>query len=170
MTFTQQIIAALIGSFGGFLGALGMLWAKSWFDESHKEKTIIGNLHYELDYNINLLNKYNDQITQCIEAVSADSKESYLTLDYAFVARHFSIQFYREGLVSKFLHVEDVKRWNDFLSTLSDGSETYVMETVEKWRNNEATKDQVFKALKHERGQIQYASELCNYLKQKIVL
>ena len=39
MTFTQQIIAALIGSFGGFLGALGMLWVKSWYDESHKEKS-----------------------------------------------------------------------------------------------------------------------------------
>ena len=170
MTFVQYVAAALIGSFGGFLGALGMLWIKSSFDNSRKEKSLVKNLHYEIDYNINLLTKYNDQVTGCIEAVSAGSKEVYLSIDYSFVARHFSIHFYREGLVSKYLHVEDVKRWNDFLSTLSEGSETYASETVEKWRKDEATKDQTFKALKNERDQIQYAKDLCTYLKQKITL
>jgi len=170
MTFAQQIIATLIGSFGGFLGALGMLWIKSSFDDSRKRKSLIKNLRYELTYNVNLLSKYYDQITKCIEAVGAESKEVYLSIDYTFVARHFSIQFYREGLVSKYLHVEDVKRWNDFLSTLSEGGETYATETVEKWRKNEVDKEQAFRVLKHERDQIQYAKELCAYLGQKIVL
>lgn len=170
MTFSQYIIAAFIGSFGGFLGALGMLWVKSWFDNSRKEKSLVKNLHYEIAYNINLLGKYADQVSKCIEAVSVDSKEVYVSLNYGFVARHFSIQFYREGLISKYLHVEDVKRWNDFLSTLSEGSEAYITETVEKWRKNEASKEQVFEALKHERDQIQYAKDLCIYLKQRIVL
>lgn len=170
MTFTQYIIAALIGSFWGFVGALGMLWAKSWFDESRKERALVKNLHYELEYNINLLDKYANEITKCIEATAADSKEVYLSIDYTFVARHFAVQFYREGLVSKYLHVEDVKRWNDFLSTLSEGGETYATETVENWRKNEANKEQVFRALKHERDQIVYAKDLCTYLRKKIVL
>lgn len=170
MTFTQQIIAALIGSFGGFVGALVMLWVKTWFDRSRLERALVRNLHYELEYNINLLDKYATEITKCIEAVAADSKQVYLSIDYSFVARHFAIQFYREGLVSKYLHVEDVKRWNDFLSALSEGSETYANETVEKWRNNGASKEQVFRALKHERDQLVYAKDLCTYLRQKIVL
>ena len=82
----------------------------------------------------------------------------------------FSVLFYREGLISKYLHVEDVKNWNNFLITLSEGSEAYANETVEKWRNGEATKEQVFKVLKHERDQIKYAKELCAYFKQKIAL
>lgn len=170
MTFEQHIIAALIGSFGGFLGALGMLWIKVWSDESRKEKALVKNLHFEIDYNTNLLTKFHDRVTKCIEAVSADSKDVYLSVDYSFVARHFSVLFYREGLISKYLHVEDVKSWNDFLSTLSAGSEAYANETVEKWRKSEATKEQVFKALRHERDQIQYAKDLCIYLKQKIAL
>lgn len=169
MTLAQYVAAAFIGSFVGFLGALGMLWIKSWFDDSRKEKFLVKNLHFEIEYNTNLLTKYHDQITACIEAVSADSKEVYLSIDYSFVARHFSIRFYQEGLISKYLHVEDVKRWNDFLSALSEGSEAYANETVEKWRKDEATKDQTFKALRHERDQIQYAKELCTYLRQKIV-
>ena len=170
MTFAQYVAAAFIGSFVGFLAALGMLWIKSSFDDSRKEKFLVKNLHFEIDYNTNLLTKFHDQVTVCIEAVSADSKEVYLSIDYALVARHFSILFYREGLISKYLHVEDVKKWNDFLLTLSEGSEAYANETVEKWRKDEATKDQTFKALKHERDQIQYAKELCTYLRAKIVL
>ena len=61
-----------------------------------------------------------------------------------------------------------MERWNDFLYTLGEGSETYVNEVLEKWRKNEETKDETFKALNHERNQIQYAKELCEYLKQKI--
>ncbi len=170
MTFVQYVLAALIGSFGGFLGALALLWIKVSRDESRKEKSLVKNLNYEFDYNINLLNKYDDQLTRCIEVVSADNKETYLSIDYTFIGRHFAILFYREGFISNYLHVEDMKRWNDFLSTLGEGSEAYVNEIVEKWRSDEATKDQTFKALKHERDKIQYAKELCEYLKQKIAL
>jgi hypothetical protein len=167
MTFTQQVIATLIGSFGGFLAALAMMWIKQWFDDSRKEKSLLNNLRYEIAYNINLLNRYDDQITKCIEAVGADSKAVYLSLDYNLVARYFSIQFYREGLISRYLHIEDVKRWNDFLSTLSEGSEDYVSETIKKWRDGQASKEQTFNALKHERDQIRYAKELSDYLSQK---
>lgn len=170
MTFVQSVWAALIGSFGGFLGALVLFWIKVSWDESRKEKSLVKNLNYEFDYNINLLKKYDDQLTKCIEAVSADSKEIYLSIDYAFIGRHFAILFYQQGFISNYLHVEDMKRWNDFLSTLGEGSEAYVNEIVEKWRSDEATKDQIFKALKHERAQIQNAKELCEYLKQKIAL
>ena len=125
-------------------------------------------MNYEFDYNINLLNNYHDQLTKCIEAVGVDRKLAYINIDYDFISRHFSRRFYQEGLISKYLHVEDMKRWNDFLSTLGEGSETYVNEVLEKWRKNEETKDETFKALNHERNQIQYAKELCEYLKQKI--
>jgi len=168
MTFNQQVIATLIGSFCGFLAALAMLWVKEWFHDSRKEKSLIKNLRYEIEYNINLLNKYEDQLTKCIEAVGADTREVYLTVNYALIARYFSIQFYREGLVSKYLHIEDVKRWNDFLSTLNEGSDAHVSDTLENWRKNKANKEQVFKALRHERDQIGYAKELSEYLKQKI--
>lgn len=170
MTFVQTILAALIGSFGGFLGALALLWIKVSYDESRKENALVKNLNYELDYNINLLEKYEDQLTKCIEAVSADSKQTYTSIAYAFIGRHFAIQFYQEGLISKYLHVEDMKMWNDFLSTLGEGSETYVDEIVAKWRSDEATKDQTFVVLEHERNQIRHAKDVCQYLKKKIAL
>lgn len=167
MTFLQTVLAALIGSFGGFLGALGMLWIKTRFDNSRRESFLVENLHYELDYNIHLLTKYCKQVTENIEAVSSGSKEIYLSIDYSLIARHFSILFYREGLISKYFHVEDVKRWNDFLSMFGEGSEAYANEIVEKWRSDEATNNQTFKALKYERDQIANAIELCTYFKEK---
>lgn len=168
MTFTKQIIATLIGSFGGFLAALAMLWAKNWFDSSQKESALLKNLRFEIDYNINVLLKFDDQLTKCIEAVGSDSRSLYLSIDYNFIAHHFSILFYREGLVTKYLHVEDVKRWNDFLSTLSPGMEKHVLNTIEQWRHSSIEKEEVFSVLNHERSQVRYAKELSEYLKARL--
>jgi hypothetical protein len=168
MTFTQQILATLLGSFGGFVAALLMLWIKHWFDEKNKEKALLKNLHYEIAYNINLFAKYEEQLTKVIEGVGADARDLYLTIDYALIARYFSIQFYREGLVSKYLHIEDVKRWNDFLSTLSEGSQAHVNESLEAWRESRGEKEATFKALRHEREQVRYAKELSEYINAKI--
>lgn len=168
MTFTQQIIATIIGSFGGFIAALLMLWAKRWFDDASKEKSLLKNLRYEIEYNINLLSKYHEQLTKCIEAVGADVNDVYLSINYALIARYFSIQFYREGLISRYMHIEDMKRWNDFLSTLSEGSEEHVTESLAAWRQSKTGKERVFKALSHEREQVRYAKELSEYIRQKI--
>ncbi len=46
MTFTQQIIATVIGSFGGFVAALLMLWAKRWFDDVSNRKSLLKHLRY----------------------------------------------------------------------------------------------------------------------------
>jgi hypothetical protein len=168
MTFFQQVIATLIGSFCGFLAALAMLWIKNWVDSSQKEQALLKNLRYEFEYNINVLTKFEDLFTKAIEAIGADSRQVYLNLDYSFIARHFSIQFYREGLVSKYLHVDDVKRWNDFLSDLSPGGDTFVLNTLEQWRHASIDKEEVFKVLTHVRGQIRYAKELSEYLKSRV--
>jgi hypothetical protein len=168
MTFTEQVTATLIGTFGGFVGSLALFWIRQSFQEARREKALLTNLHYEIDYNINLLKTYEDEITRCIQAVGADSREVYLTIDYALIARYFSIQFYREGLISRHLHPDDVSKWNGFLATFCEGGETYVSETVEKWRKQEVTKEQAFKALEHEVNRVRYARKLSEYLKDKI--
>lgn len=131
MTFCQQVIGTLIGSFCGFLAALAMLWIKNWVESSQKERVLLKNLRYEIEYNINVLTKFESSITKTIEAVGADSRQVYLSLDYSFIARHFSIQFYREWLVLKCLHVENVKRRKGFLPDLSPGGDTYVSNILE---------------------------------------
>lgn len=168
MTFQEQVVATLIGTSGGFIGSLLLFWIKQFAEKRSKEKTLVRNLRYEIEYNIHLLKGYETQLTECIEAVGADGKQTYLSIDYSFIARHFSIQFYREGVISKFFHPEDMKRWNGFLSTLGEGSQAYVQDILEKWRKSEVEKDDVFKALKHERDQVKYAREMSEYLKQKI--
>jgi len=62
-----------------------------------------------------------------------------------------------------------MKRWNDFLTTLGEGSQVYVVNTVNKWRNSEINKEGAFQALKYEREQVKYAREFSEYLKGKIL-
>ncbi len=168
MTFGEQILATLIGTFSGFVGSLILFWIKEYVQSNKKRDATKKNLVYELKYNINLFEKYEIALTKCIEDVAADGKKVYISIDYDYVATFFSQQFYKEGLISEYFHEEDMRRWNDMLTKVSKGSETYLNETLEKWRNSEIEKSEIHKVLTLEREHIKYAKEMSEYIKQKI--
>ncbi len=142
---------------------------KELWQDSKKKKAIIKNLGFEFDYNINLLNKYDKDLTTCLEKIAADSKVVYSSIQYSKIFKYFANQLYTEGLFSKYLHPEDMKRWNDFLTTLSAGSENYFLEMLDKWRKSETTKTEVHAAVEQERTNIRDAREITKYLKGKII-
>ena len=82
----------------------------------------------------------------------------------------FAKRFYNEGYLSDFLHQEDMKRWNIFLSKFSPGSDTHVKEEVDRWREKDGDKESVYNALKNERDDIQFAIDMTEYLKTRIKL
>ena len=168
MKFWEYLIATLIGTIAGFIFSLTLFWLKERSKKKSNINNLLKNLRYEFEYNLNLFRKYSQKLTECIEAVNSGNHSVYLQLDYNFVASYFSLQFYREGLASKYLHYEDMKRWNDFVSNHSSGAEQYVFDTIENWRKSEAEKEKVVSALKHEIDQLNYAIEMIEYLKQKI--
>lgn len=170
MTFWVQVTATAIGALFAFLFGLALFWIKERFMSADRKKKTIKNLLYEFEYNLTWFNEYKKKITDCIEAVSADKRNIYLDLNYDPVAIYFAKQFYNEGYLSDFLHQEEMRRWNIFLSKLYPGSETYVKEEVDKWREKNGDKESVLKALEYEKGEIQFAIDMVEYLKTKIVL
>ncbi len=168
MEFWDRVIASSIGSFGGFVGALGIYLIIVWIEKGKKQKNLIQNLKYEIQYNIHLFKEYSEQITKCIECVSNDSKNTYTNINYSFVASHFAVLFYQEGLIVKKFKPEDMKRWNDFLIKVSEGSEEYVLNELDNWRKSEATKEEVHKALDFEREQLKSAIETSEYILKKL--
>lgn len=170
MKYWEHVTATAIGALLGFLFGLALFWIKERLADTDQRKKAIKNLLYEFEYNLNLFEEYKKKLTECIEAVSADKRKIYLNLDYDFVGTHFARRFYNEGYLSDFLHQEDMKRWNIFLSKLSPGSETHVEEEVDKWREKESDKESVYNALKNERDHIQFAIDMIEYLKTRIKL
>lgn len=170
MTYWEHVTATAIGALLGFLFGLALFWIKERLVDTDQRRKAIKNLLYEFEYNLNLFEEYKKKLTECIEAVSSDKRKIYLNLDYDFVGRHFARRFYNEGYLSDFLHQEDMKRWNIFLSKLSPGSEVYVEEEVDKWREKNGDKESVYNALKSERDQIQFAIDMIEYLKTRIKL
>jgi len=168
MTFYDQVYATLTGTFFGFMGSLVLFWIKEKVTKQNSEKALVDNLGYELDYNIALYKKYEAEITNCIEATSAENRSAFLNLDYEYIARFFAIQFYQSGLIQKFLHHEDMKRWNDFMITLSAGNQKYVLEQLQAWRDGRVQKEDIFNALNHEREQIRDALKMTEYIKEKV--
>ncbi len=168
MTIWQQLLMTSLGAFFGFLSALVLFWVKESVSEKKKEHALIQNLIYELNYNIALYEKYITEITECIEAVNAGNRNTYISVNYSFIARYFAIQFYQAGMIQKYLHHEDMKRWNDFLINLPEGGQAFVLGRLEAWRNNAISRDEVFVPLNLERKQINYALEITRYIKTKI--
>ena len=170
MTYWEYVSATAIGALFAFLFGIGLFWIKENIASRNVRRKAIKNLLYEFEYNLGLFEEYTRKITECIEAVSADKRKIYLDLEYEFVARHFAREFYNGGYLSEFVHQEDMKKWNIFLSKLTSGSETYVMEEIEKWREKDGDKESVYNALKNERDHIQFAVNMIEYLKTRIKL
>jgi len=170
MTYWEHVTATAIGALLGFIFGLALFWIKERLVNSDQRKKAIKNLLYEFEYNLSLFEEYKKQLTERIEDVSAEKRKIYLNLDYSFVGIHFARRFYNEGYLSDFLHQEDMKRWNVFLSKLSPGSETYINEEIDKWREKDGDKESVYNALKNERNNIQYAIDMIEYLKTRIKL
>ncbi len=164
MNFWQTVIASCIGSLGGFIGAVGIYLIIGWREKTRKEKNLIQNLKYEIQYNIHLFKGYCDEITKCIESIPNDSKNTYINIDYSSVARYFAVLFYQEGLIVKKFKPEDIKKWNDFLIETSEGKETYVCNQLRDWRESKTTKEDVHNALALERGHLKSAIKTSEYI------
>ena len=164
MTFGESALSSSIGAFAGFLGALIIFFLKEWRTNSVRRKSIIENLKLELQYNINLYEKSASDVQECIDAISNDSRNVYLTLNYGFVARTFAVQFYNEGLLLKYVHSEDMRRWNSILSQVSENSDEFVTECVAQWRQSKISKEDVYRALKLEKDHINEAKGMSEYI------
>ncbi len=169
LSFLQQVCATLIGVVAGFLFSFILFYIKELVSSQKKKKNLLECLKYEFEYNLNLFKKYLGKIEECIVSVNGDRKDTYLNrLDYSLIAAHFSRSFYSEGLIIKYLHVENMKRWNDFLSSHSDGSEEYLLEQLEKWRKSEIAKKEIITSLQLEEKLLKHSIEMIVYLKEQI--
>lgn len=168
MTFQQQLVSTLLGVFCGFMGSLILFWIKEAVTKASYRKNLVSNLGYELQYNISLFEKWEEELTKCIESTSADNRNSFLHIDYQYIARFFAIQFYQSGLIQKYFDHEDMKRWNDFMVNLGIGSQTYVLAQLDEWRSGKLSKDAIFNALDLERGGIRCALKTARYIKCKL--
>lgn len=168
MEFWDRVISSSIGSFGGFVGAVGIYLIIGWTEKRKKERNLILNLKYEIQYNLHLFEKYCDQITKCIEGISNDSKNTFININYSSVARYFAVLFYQEGLITKKFNPEDVKQWDDLLIKVSEGSDAYVCNKLTKWRASETSKKEVHEALDFEREQLKSAIKVSEYILGKL--
>ena len=169
MTFWESAAAASIGAFVGFLGALLIFFIKEKWQQAVLRKSIVDNLKLEISYNINLYDEFENQIQNCIEALSNDSRGLYLNLDYDFVGTHFAKQFYQNGLLLAYFHPEDMRRWNVMLTKIGAGADKYVTDCVDQWREEkEIAKEEVYRALKQEKEHVAYAKEMSKYIQSRL--
>ena len=165
----QQVGSTLIGVVIGFGFSLLLFWCKEFYLYRKKKKDLLQCLNYEFEYNQNLFTKFLKKVDECIIAVNGDRRDTYLnSLEYALVASYFSQCFYREGLIIKYLHVENTKRWNDLLANNSVGSEEYIKERLEKWREEKISKTEIITSLQNEKTQLENSIEMIKYLKGEI--
>ena len=165
MTFWQSAISSSLGAFIGFIGALIIFFLKEKRKTQIEDTATVQNLKMELNYNLTLYDKYEHNVQECIEGLSHEKKGPYLKLDYNFIGTFFAKQFYRRGLLLKYFHSEDMRRWNIMLNQISEGSEKYVTDCVDQWRKGEdIPQETVDSALKLEKDHLNYAKKMTKYI------
>lgn len=168
MEFYKQLFITSIGSFLGFSFALILFFLQNKYQEFKNEKAIVKNLAFEVEYNIHYLQKCLEQLNKCLEKITNDKTDTYIHIDYNFIGRYHTKRFYNEGLISKYFMPENVRDWNIYMDDLGEGSEKYISEEIEKWRNGQVNKENLLTALDLEKELIQNGIDISEWILRNI--
>lgn len=117
---TEPTLAMNWSWFWGFVGAIGVFIFQEMVRSYFAKLEIIKSLKYELDSNLRLLDEFEGAVKEPFrEFQIEDFRPAYDTLE-----THFARQFYRSGLCSLYLSVEDVLEWKRTRTMQENGMDT----------------------------------------------
>lgn len=167
LTF-KEFYSPMIGTFLGFLSAVLIAEYKSYRKLNAEKKTLLKNLKYELEYNINLYNGFVKEISTAMASLASGSKNTFLKLDYHFVGTHFAIEFYQKGLIVDYLHQEDMKRWNNMLNRIGRGEQDLILDKFDAWKQDQLEAASLHDYLLDEKKHLEYAKDMSEYLLKRL--
>lgn len=155
MTFSGQLLATMIGTISGFVFSLALFYIKEKISNNRREKFLIDNVKKELEANLVLLMKAEQSLTTCIEKVTNDIHRVYCTLNYNFFAKFFTQQFYQSGFIHGKWTIKDIEALNEAFVAYSPGSDAYVLNGLQLWRDGKTDKKATLTVLHFERDNLQ---------------
>ncbi|MEA2095933.1 MAG: hypothetical protein U9P73_04470 [Candidatus Cloacimonadota bacterium] len=155
MNFYEQLVATMIGTISGFIFSLFLFYIKEKLSISKRRRFMVKNVKKELEANIVLLIKADQSLTKCIEQVTNNIQQVYCTLNYKFYGKFFTQQFYQSGFIYDEWTIKDIETLNEAFVAYSVGSDAYVLNGLQQWRDGKADNKSTLAVLHFERDNIQ---------------
>lgn len=168
MTFSQQITATLIGTVAGFLLAICLFYLKEKWIRHYAIKQLKKNVVNEINYNIKLLTQVLTDLKKCIEKVTVNDRLAYCNVNYGRFARFFLQSYYQSGYMSDVWNLNDIDKLDNIMIYYTAGSDAYVLNGLNNWRNNAIDQKETLATLGFERDGLEKHLQDLSELKVKL--
>jgi len=162
MTFKEYAIATFIGSFSAFVLAIILFLITNWLTAKKVRKSYKKLLKREFSYNIELLQKWLNEITDVLGKISADDRNIFNYFKYTYFQVYFLNESFKLGIVYElFKKDKDISQLSDMLGFFSVGGEQLMNNHITSWRTNQIDKKTITTKIQYEKTKI---GEYCGYL------
>ena len=134
MTFTQQMLASLLGAFLGFASALVVFLITYFIRNYLAKRTLKKHLKREFEYNISLLQEWLEEIDKILRQIAASDIRVYIYLQYSYFQRYFIQEAFKLGIMYKLLTDDELSKLNTLLLRCSVVGEQYTNSIIAQWK------------------------------------
>ncbi len=109
-----------------------------------------------------------DGLNECIEKVTAGSKDTYCTINYGRFAKFFLQSYYQSGLIREKWEIDDIDKLDNIMITYSIGMEEYVVRGLDNWRKGAIEQKEALNILSFEKNNLEQHIQDLEDLKEKL--
>ena len=154
MTFAQQIAATFLGSVFGFVFALVLFYFTEKLKEKRERKNLLRNLRRELQYNVDLISKWMEELDKLLRKVTAQDLEVFTYLRYSDYQRLFINMCFARGILYDIVDNEHIAQLNTVLLHLNDNMEGFVNNTIQQWKAGDVERKRILQMFEYELDQL----------------
>lgn len=155
MNFNEQIIATFIGSFLAFIFAIILFLVTNWLTAKKARKSYKQLLKREFSYNVELLQKWLNELTDVLGKISADDKNIFNYFKYTYFQVYFLNECFKYGIVYElFKKDKDIENLNAMLGFFNPGGEQVINNDITSWKTNQIDKKNITSRIQYQKKKI----------------
>ena len=154
MTFTQQVAATFLGSVFGFVFAMVLFYLTEKLKEKRERKNLLGNLRRELQYDLDHISNWIEELEKLLRKVSAQDLEVFTYLRYSEYHRLFIDMCFVRGILYDIVDDEHIAQLNTVLFHLNVNMENVVNNSIQQWKEGQVERTKMLQVFEYERDQL----------------
>lgn len=150
----NEYIAIFLATFLGFIFAVGLFIVQENIKEAREKKLLIKNVIYETEYNLLVLDKFDQDFEMTIRKIMNGNKNVILPITYSDVRFTFLNKLYQNGDLISYLTLNEFIAVHKVTARYSPAWGDIIHGYVKKWNNNNESKKDILIVMEFEKTNI----------------
>lgn len=169
MNFWQNVFSTFIGALLGFVFSIFLFYLTRRWSKKAQKKSLEKNLIKEFEFNAHYLQKILEDLKKAIEKITVNDKDVFYYFSYISYQRLFTQTYFQQGFLYERLDPDDINLLDTILSRMTRGGEYHINNSIQRWKEDSLSQQQILKILAFERDSIEKFITDIGRIKQKIV-